>query len=161
VLIVGCLTNKNRILKDNQAAINRVYKTYIGGARTRDLEFDLSLEDFTKLIFKNCCYCGAKPKETKLKQAEDYYYTISYNGLDRLNSDLGYSLDNCVTCCSSCNYAKSDLTLEEFKVWQKQMVNFNKNLIVKSGLIKKIKQSVQHTYNYIYVYFSLYLISNN
>ena len=37
-----------------------------------------------------------------------------YNGIDRVNSELGYELTNCVSCCISCNIAKSDHSYEEF-----------------------------------------------
>jgi hypothetical protein len=37
-----------------------------------------------------------------------------YNGIDRVDNTLGYSKENCVSCCKICNYMKQVLTLEEF-----------------------------------------------
>ncbi len=42
------------------------------------------------------------------------YRFINYNGIDRKNSTLGYTMDNCVTCCGSCNIMKNKFTEEEF-----------------------------------------------
>ena len=39
------------------------------------------------------------------------------NGLDRVDSNLGYTLDNVLPCCSICNYAKQDLRQDVFMQW--------------------------------------------
>ena len=36
------------------------------------------------------------------------------NGIDRLDSSKPYEVDNCVSCCSKCNYMKQDNTEQEF-----------------------------------------------
>ena len=41
---------------------------------------------------------------------------VSYNGIDRLDSSLGYTKDNIVTCCKICNYAKNKMKFEDFKM---------------------------------------------
>lgn len=81
--------------------------------------WELSLEEFTKIIHSDCFYCGGKPskdnvwnKSGKRKTQEEEFYS---NGIDRINSDKGYTIDNCVPCCKICNRMKSDLSLEEFK----------------------------------------------
>ncbi|ORZ29946.1 hypothetical protein BCR44DRAFT_47165 [Catenaria anguillulae PL171] len=35
-------------------------------------------------------------------------------GVDRIDSSIGYQGDNCMPCCSACNYAKKDFQLDEF-----------------------------------------------
>ncbi len=40
-----------------------------------------------------------------------------YNGIDRLDNALGYTLDNCVPCCKRCNQAKNNMGLKEFRAW--------------------------------------------
>lgn len=125
----GCLTKEmsrqGHILPNNQAAINKFYKSYKGGAKKRRLEFNLSIKDFEILIFKNCHYCGTKPLTSKMKRSKTEYYTLIRNGIDRTDSKEGYSIDNCVPCCPQCNYAKSDLSLEKFKIWIAQITLFN------------------------------------
>lgn len=37
-----------------------------------------------------------------------------YNGLDRVDNTKSHTKENCVPCCKYCNYAKRNLTIEEF-----------------------------------------------
>lgn len=70
-----------------------------GAAKSRDISFLLTLEEFLTFWQKDCSYCG------------DSIVTI---GLDRIDSDGPYSLANVVPCCLTCNKAKSELTQEQF-----------------------------------------------
>lgn len=62
------------------------------------------------LIIADCTYCGAKSN-----------WPSGRNGIDRVDSKLDYEPNNCVTCCKLCNRAKSDLTVEEFKIWIRKL----------------------------------------
>ena len=73
------------------------YHAYKGRASFKGQEFNLSFEDFKRLVALNCCYCGEK-----------------VTGLDRIDSNKGYTLDNVAPCCKYCNIMKNDLTLEQF-----------------------------------------------
>ena len=46
-----------------------------------------------------CYYCGS---------------TNSKIGVDRLNDDIGYEVDNIVPCCKACNFMKNELSCQEF-----------------------------------------------
>lgn len=35
-------------------------------------------------------------------------------GVDRINNDKGYTIDNVVTCCGDCNYMKRAMSVEAF-----------------------------------------------
>lgn len=74
---------------------------YKKGARIRNLSFDLEKEEFDKLIQEKCYYCGEK---------ED----LLLNGIDRVDSCVGYKENNCVSCCRYCNYLKNKLSLDDF-----------------------------------------------
>ena len=37
-----------------------------------------------------------------------------YNGVDRKDNNLGYTIDNCVPCCHRCNSMKSNLSYQNF-----------------------------------------------
>lgn len=52
------------------------------------------------------------------------------NGIDRVDSSIGYTIQNSVPCCKICNYAKHNLTLEEFTLWLDRLVEFRTNLKV-------------------------------
>jgi hypothetical protein len=61
----------------------------------------LSFDDFKELRIKPCHYCG------------NYIGDGGY-GLDRKDSNLGYTLENIVPCCRECNITKMDkLSYEE------------------------------------------------
>jgi hypothetical protein len=66
------------------------------------LGFYLSYEQFYDLVIKPCVYCG---KEGDYK---------SFNGIDRLDSTLGYIISNCLTCCTKCNQSKGNLSVSKF-----------------------------------------------
>jgi hypothetical protein len=62
-----------------------------------------------------CDYCGRHPETyTRPKNANGGF---KYNGIDRVVNSVGYTLENCVPCCSNCNRAKSTLSRQEFIAW--------------------------------------------
>ena len=76
----------------------RLY-AYRKGAKKRDLEFLLTLEEFKMYWKKPCSYCGAEIK------------TI---GLDRIDNSKGYIKDNIISCCRECNTIKRAMTQKDF-----------------------------------------------
>lgn len=55
--------------------------------------------------------------DLKKKSVSDIQKTegnFTYNGLDRIDSSKGHTLDNVVTCCATCNYMKRSMTHDEF-----------------------------------------------
>lgn len=104
-----------RSLAHGRAARNSLLLDYQHGARKRDLDWLLSDEDFDRLTQGMCHYCGRAPRSIKSKKPYNGDYL--YNGIDRVDNDLGYTTDNAVTCCCICNNAKKDLSVEEFMEW--------------------------------------------
>lgn len=62
----------------------------------------------------------------KKKNYEPYFY----NGIDRVDSSLGYVPDNVRPCCKKCNYMKNQMELKEFHEQVRKIHNVTKN---KSG----------------------------
>lgn len=132
----GCKTHellgKQRKLPGNTAVINKIMRSYIAGAKRRDLDFLLSREEFEEFLLANCGYCGAPPISTawrvsgKFKKKEQ----IICNGIDRKNNSLGYTKDNCLTACRRCNRAKLDSSFEDFQIWINGLVNFYKDKFI-------------------------------
>jgi hypothetical protein len=114
----GC-KRKEGIIHNNQirgkipgeAAKNQLYSSYKIRSLKKNIIFDIDKETFYKLTESDCYYCGAEPSQKIYKRKRGYYL---YNGIDRVDNTLGYSKENCVSCCKICNYMKQDLTLEEF-----------------------------------------------
>lgn len=75
----------------------------------RGKENTLTVEQFGEIVSKNCVYCNSPPPLRSYVGREMYA-----NGVDRVNSSLGYTVDNCVPCCMRCNYMKSDMNLPDF-----------------------------------------------
>lgn len=95
--------------KDYNQTIKGRYVAYQGSARTRNLLFDLSLEEFAEFWQQPCFYCGG---------------AIATVGLDRINNNEGYVMSNVVACCSMCNSAKGTRTFEEFMDYCQRMANY-------------------------------------
>lgn len=81
-----------------------VYKNYIKRCKKPDrirkgIKMELSYEQFTNLINKPCNYCGIE----------------NCRGVDRIDSNLSYSLDNSRPCCGTCNMMKNDMNVDDFK----------------------------------------------
>lgn len=91
---------------------NTLFGVYKTQAYNRDLDFKLSLEEFEKLTKENCFYCGIEPKQKFQNPNSNGAFT--YNGIDRVNNQQGYFLENCVPCCIRCNRMKSNMTLRDF-----------------------------------------------
>lgn len=118
----GCLTgdliSASSRLPDNQGAKNKVFSHYMCGAKDRGHEFSIQKDEFMSFISNDCYYCGAKPKEATIIKPDDNNgrrsRTITYNGIDRIDNSKGYVKGNCVTCCSSCNYSKRIMLVDEW-----------------------------------------------
>lgn len=75
-------------------------------ARQRGKDWQLTNVEAYKLIIGACHYCGYSPA-----------WPTARVGIDRVDNNKGYTLDNCVSCCFTCNSAKGELSVEEFRTW--------------------------------------------
>lgn len=102
-------------LANSQAHVNACLSAYKGGAAKRGFSFEIDIDYFRELIEQPCHYCGALPKSRKINRGLAGMY--AWNGIDRVDSALGYTVDNCVPCCSQCNRAKGTLNSDAFLAW--------------------------------------------
>ena len=121
-------------------AFNAYYKhVYKGRALKSGIEFDITEEQFRKLGTAPCHYCGTKPEDVKYrhKRGSIERCTVQtgqgtsqwiHNGLDRIDSDKGYTMDNVVTCCGICNHAKHTMSYEDFIRWLDMVASFRGDL---------------------------------
>lgn len=124
----GCLKSKSARKRSKEklgnkynASFNGLYTSYRKRAKKIDLEFKLSKEEFYNLNKQNCYYCGIEPLQVRREKGTWDTNIFLYNGIDRLDNNYGYSLENCVPCCKTCNYAKHMMTLDEFFLWIKRV----------------------------------------
>lgn len=113
----GCrkaqMNAESKRLPDEAAAVNSVRCSYRIKATKRGLPFLLSKDDVRCLITAGCRYCGMTASNSFKANGNEF----RYNGIDRVNSDDGYTLDNSVSCCSSCNRAKMAMPRGDFLSW--------------------------------------------
>ncbi len=77
----------------------------------RNYENRLTTDEWLYLTQQPCFYCGEPPTPTRVGGCSD---VILYNGIDRVDNTVGYTLGNCVSSCYCCNRMKGVLTLNEF-----------------------------------------------
>lgn len=128
----GCLIKEGRInpkrLEKLQAG-KRKFEPHISSARDiwrackQRKKCYLSFEEFYNISQQNCHYCGIAPsnrfnKFTHSSRKNSQYGKDNglfiYNGLDRIDSNQDYTINNVVACCLTCNMAKTDSSVEEF-----------------------------------------------
>ena len=76
------------------------YKSYKISATKRKIEIDIDKKTFLYLIHHDCYLCGKKNDEKH------------QNGIDRVDNDKGYILENVQPCCGNCNFIKNKFSLE-------------------------------------------------
>jgi hypothetical protein len=86
----------------------RAYSRFIHCADVRHHDNEISGEVFKEMCLISCWYCGG-------------FSESGVNGIDRINSDLGYLKNNVRSCCKRCNYAKNNMTEQEFGDWVKRI----------------------------------------
>lgn len=110
--------------KNGDPNVYRYFLSYQYWAKKRNLIFELTLDDFAKLIVSNCFYCGVEPAIYLPHKKKSSALPEKRNGVDRANSSEGYNKENCVSCCKVCNFAKNNLPLVEFQSWLRQLVQY-------------------------------------
>lgn len=115
----GCYFNKIRKngtfkKEPGEANFNYKYLSYKTRAKNhkKSLDFKLTKEQFREIILNNCHYCGCTPSMHHTNRSFNGLF-IS-NGIDRLDSNVGYIYENCVSCCKICNIMKNNLSYDNF-----------------------------------------------
>lgn len=94
------------------SSFNKLYDSYKRRSKIKCIEFKISKSFAKKLYKKNCYYCGVEPSSIcKLKGGYGHFI---YNGIDRMDNEKGYVSDNCIPCCTLCNYLKNNMHISEF-----------------------------------------------
>lgn len=74
---------------------------------TGSIDGVIDIDTFWSASNENCHYCDAPPSNQMLGE--------TYQGLDKVDPSGGYTYDNIVPCCFKCNFAKQDMSLQEFR----------------------------------------------
>lgn len=92
--------------------------------RTRELEYGLSFDEWKIIVLQNCHYCGQAPNQPARRPCGPLV-----NGIDRVNNDIGYNLENSIPCCGDCNFLKGQFSQSKFFEQCKKITIYQNNLI--------------------------------
>ena len=109
----GCKWLEIIRLLPGEAALNSLYYHLQYRAENRGLDWNIAKEELRDITSRPCFYCGTLPALIARGRNGNYVY----NGLDRVNSQEGYIINNVVPCCKQCNIAKLDYSVDEFLSW--------------------------------------------
>ena len=90
------------------------YKQYKKSAIDRKKEWSIDEKTYNRIKSQNCYLCGNENT------------TKNYNGIDRINNELGYIPGNIIGCCKTCNIMKKDYSINEFLDKCHQIYKYNK-----------------------------------
>jgi hypothetical protein len=105
-----------------ESSLNQLYSNYKRHAKNRKLEWKLNKDEFKRITSKNCNYCGIEPKQ--VQKHPDNFHNYIYNGVDRIDNNVGYLLQNSVPCCKICNWCKKNYTEKEFLDWIERVYGY-------------------------------------
>lgn len=97
----------------------KLLSNYKCNAKKRKLSFNLNEEDFFYMTKEKCFYCNKEP--SRILYRKGYNETYTFNGIDRLNNNIGYEKTNCVPCCTFCNRQKGAMNKDDFLDWVKRV----------------------------------------
>jgi hypothetical protein len=80
--------------------VSTAFSSMRRNAKNRGYEVHLTHDQYHALVLAPCRYCGGPG-----------------GGVDRQDNSIGYTPENSVPCCSTCNYAKRDQSVQDFLAW--------------------------------------------
>jgi len=108
-------------------------------AKRRGIDIAIEKDIAIKIAKQECFYCGAPParynryienRKARCGRRQETYYPEScendapyIHGLDRVDSSKGYTEENVVPCCGSCNQLKWDRPIKDFYEHLKKVIH--------------------------------------
>jgi hypothetical protein len=124
--------NQFGLYEDRQDAMLKVQYSHLKRRNNKMIGKIIDFENFIVLSKSECKYCGLKhSKEIKDRTNEKLdgkllsSEILLINGIDRLDSSLGYTEQNTVSCCKNCNFAKNTMSQNDFYLWIKRIYEYN------------------------------------
>ena len=95
--------------KQYRHKIETRYKRCQFDSKRRNISFNLTFDQFVEITSNSCYYCKSFDER-------------NFCGIDRVDSNIGYVVQNCVACCKTCNYMKLELTVEQWMNHMKKVL---------------------------------------
>lgn len=80
--------------KWSRTSVNTRLDALKRAAEVRGIEWRLTDDEAKAMLISPCVYC------------KHIYLEVRVNGIDRLDSNVCYTTENCRPCCKDCNYMK-------------------------------------------------------
>jgi hypothetical protein len=116
----GCNMGRKEEFKGS-SVYKKTYNVLKRVAKKHKEELELGFKEWMDLIKQDCYYCGLPPNDVHFAYSKKRYSkgvendnSEKFNGIDRINSSIGYTKNNTVSCCNMCNRMKSDFNKEIF-----------------------------------------------
>lgn len=125
--------NQYGLYEDREVALLKVQYSHLKRRnKLKSFSDVISFDEFCKISKSPCKYCGleySKEIEDRLNESKKQKrlsdHVLKCNGIDRVDSSKGYTVENSVSCCKYCNTAKNTMTESEFYTWIKRVYEFN------------------------------------
>lgn len=101
--VTSCGCQKKNFGRTSAVLPKEKFRSYKSRSIVKKISFHLSFEDFLKIATSSCFWCGEEPQSP---------FT---HGLDRIDKDQGYLLNNIRPSCAFCNYMKNTSSDDHFK----------------------------------------------
>jgi len=138
----GCmnyqLDKHGNVKYDNpkDVSFNSLIRRYKNICKRDGKEWKLTREQAINIFEGKCYYCGIEPQNVYNVYIQKNGTTVTQNairavqaevlvnGIDRIDSNLGYIYSNVVSCCTTCNFAKNTLNIKDFYSWLDRIAKF-------------------------------------
>ena len=126
--------NQFGLYKDRQQAMMKVQYSHLKRRHKQNKMNGkiLDFNTFSELSKSECKYCGleySKEIEDRLNESNNKKRLsdeiLKINGIDRIDSNVGYTKENSVSCCKYCNFAKHTMSEDDFYKWIRRVYEYN------------------------------------
>lgn len=91
--------------KDKIRCLKRLWSIFKSSSKKRGIKVGIDFESYSNLVQSRCGYCGSHPSNLLKYSGLEF----KYNGLDRMNSEVGYLKENLIPSCRFCNSLKGSM----------------------------------------------------
>jgi hypothetical protein len=102
------------VCSNRKRPFESLYRSFCSAAKRKFHSVGLSFEEFLAFTkIKSCYYCNKTIHWEEYSSTNNQLNPMRYY-LDRKENDKGYSKENCVVCCTECNFLKRDMAHNDF-----------------------------------------------
>jgi hypothetical protein len=97
------------------------FNSLVRSAAKRRYNVAITEDDWFNIVYHDCYICGKSPNYDISDLTQ-----IHFNGVDRYDNGIGYTVDNSRACCNTCNRLKRNYTYESFIAKLLQIYNVSR-----------------------------------